>query len=84
MGTSKNKKSSNKINPILSKGLKYLGIALPFLFIAPILVTIGFKSLKKDSSFLILTIGILLTLFSMIIVVQGIRIILKSLFDNED
>jgi len=68
---------------LLKTGIKYLGIALPLLFLAPILITIGFKSLKKDSSFLYLIIGIIIAFITIGLVVQGFRFILKSLFKNE-
>ena len=61
-------------------GMKYLAIALPLLFISPILITIGFKALNKNDTFLVLILGCFLAIFTIILVVQAFRIILKSLF----
>ena len=44
------------------KGLQYLALALPFLFGAPVVITIGFKALAKDNTYLILIVGILLAI----------------------
>lgn len=73
--------SSNK-TPV-SKGLSYLAIALPLLFGAPILITIGFKALRKDAIVWILIIGILLAFLAIIITALGIKNIMKSLFEKE-
>lgn len=74
---------SLKKTPV-SKGLKYLGLALPFLFGAPIIVTIGFKALAKDNSYLILIIGILLAILAMLITAKGITTIMKALFEKDE
>ena len=67
----------------LSKGLKYLAIALPLLFGAPITITIGFKALSKDGTYLILIIGILLAIIAILCTAAGISSIMKSIFDKE-
>ncbi len=63
-------------------GMKYLAISLPLLFISPILITIGFKALKKSDNYIVLILGCFLAIFTIILVVQAFRIILKSLFDK--
>ncbi len=68
----------------MSKGLKFLAISLPLLFLSPVLITMGFKMLNTGGSFLLLALGILLAIFTVLLVTQGIRLILKSLFSNED
>ena len=45
--------------PSFANAFKFLALALPFLFIAPIVITIGFKALKKDGAYLILFLGII-------------------------
>jgi hypothetical protein len=65
---------------LFQKGLKYLGIALPLLFISPILITIGFKALNRSDNYLILTLGCLLAIITIILVIQAFRIILNALF----
>ena len=72
---------SNKV-PI-SKGLKYLALALPLLFGAPIVITIGFKALRKDGYYFILIIGIVLALIAMIMTALGVKYVTKSFFDKD-
>ena len=71
-----------KHKPTLFNALKYLIIALPLLFGAPIVVTIGFKALKLDGSFFILLIGIMLALVAMIVTAMGIIKIGRYFFDK--
>ncbi|NNC70471.1 MAG: hypothetical protein HKN90_06595 [Flavobacteriaceae bacterium] len=68
----------------VSKGLKYLGLALPLLFGAPIVVTIGFKALARDNSYLILVVGILLAILAMLVTAKGVTTIMKSLFQKDE
>lgn len=65
---------------LFSKGIKYLAIALPLLFISPILITIGFKALNKSNNYWVLIIGCLLAIITIILVTQAFRTILKALF----
>jgi len=67
---------------IFRKGIKFLAIALPLLFASPIIVTIGFKAINKGGSYIILILGCLLTLFTIALVTQAFRLILKSLFNK--
>lgn len=62
------------------KGLKYLAIALPFLFISPIVIAIGFKALNKSNNFLVLILGCFLAIVTIALVTQAFRVILKALF----
>lgn len=79
---SKNKKVFENIEAkkIFQKGLKYLAIALPLLFISPVIVTIGFKAINKGNGYFMLILGCVLTFFTIILVIQSFRLILKSLF----
>ena len=74
--------SSNKTP--LSKGAGYLAMALPLLFGAPIVVTIGFKALSKDGVYWILIIGIFLALLAIIVTAMGVRNIMRSIFEKEE
>ncbi len=73
---------SSEKTPI-SKGLSYLALALPFLFGAPIVLSIGFSALKKDGVYLILIIGIILVLVAMFITALAVKLITKSFFDKD-
>lgn len=68
----------------VSKGLQYLALALPFLFGAPVVITIGFKALAKDNAYLILILGILLAIFAMLMTAKGITTIMKALFEKDE
>lgn len=76
--TFENKESKSLFNT----GLKYLAISLPLLFISPILITIGFKALKKSDTYIILILGCFLAFFTIFIVIHAFRKILKALFNK--
>ena len=65
---------------VFQKGMKYLALSLPLLFFSPIVVTIGFKALRKDQSYWLLILGCFLVLLTVVLVSQAFRLILKSLF----
>ena len=67
---------------LMNKGMKYLAMALPLLFISPILITMGFKAIAKDNSYFLLVIGCILAIFTIALVTQAFRIILKALFSK--
>jgi len=71
---------SKESKSIFQKGIKYLAIALPLLFISPILITIGFKALSKSNNYLVLILGCILAILTIGLVTQAFRIILKALF----
>lgn len=74
----------SKNKPTVSKGLKYFALALPLLFGAPILMTIGFKALAKDNKYIFLIIGILLGFLAIFVTAKAVSTILKSLFDKDE
>jgi len=67
---------------LFQKGIKYLAIALPLLFISPITITIGFKAINKSNNYFILIIGCILAILTIVMVTQAFRLILKSLFNK--
>jgi hypothetical protein len=67
---------------LFNKGIKYLAIALPLLFISPILITVGFKAITKDNNYFLLIFGCILAIFTIVLVTQAFRIILKALFSK--
>lgn len=91
MGNSENKKNktgkedvlqSTSSRSIFNRGMKYLAIALPLLFISPILITMGFKAINKDKNYILLIIGCILAVFTIVLVTQAFRVILKALFSK--
>lgn len=71
---------NQKDKKLFQTGLKYLAGALPLLFGSPIIVTIGFKAINKGNGPLVLIIGCVLVIFTIALVTQAFRLILKSLF----
>jgi len=67
---------------LFRKGMKFLAIALPLLFASPIVVTIGFKIINRGGYYITLILGCLLTIFTIALVTQAFRLILKSLFNK--
>jgi hypothetical protein len=72
--------SDPQAKSVFQKGMKYLGISLPLLFASPIVVTIGFKMLRRDQGYWLLVLGCFLTVLTIVLVSQAFRLILKSLF----
>lgn len=66
----------------LLRGLKYELIALPLLFLAPVLITIGYKAINKDGNYLWLIAGIVVAIAAIIMAYLGIRIVLNALFNK--
>lgn len=67
---------------ILNKGIKFFAFALPAMFIGPSLIHFAFINKLQPLYPLILGIGILVCLAGMLLIVFGLKTILKSLFDN--
>lgn len=72
--------STNK--EILYKGIKYLGFALPLMFIGPSVIHMSFKNQNNSFYIPVLAIGIILCLLSIYLIFKGIQTIMKSLFDG--
>lgn len=76
------RKKIEDCNSLLKTGLKYLAVSLPLLFISPVLITIGFKAIKKSNNYIMLIIVCVLAVFTIVLVVQAFRKILNSLFNR--
>jgi len=69
----------------LFKGFKKVGFAIPLMFIGPIVINSSFKNQNHPFYYLVLSIGILICLFSMYLFFKGIITMVKGLFnDNEE
>ena len=71
--------SSNK--SLISKGLKYIGIAIFLMFLGPILISIGFRAMN-DGIYFWLILGIIVAIIAIISAFIGIKTILSGLFDD--
>ncbi len=64
----------------LRKGIIRIGIALPLMFLGPILFTIGLKAWKQDQIIMILVIGFIISMIALFCAITSLRSILKYLF----
>ena len=67
---------------LLSKGIKYLAGALPLLFLGPAVIYNAFMNQKNVWHYLVLAIGIIACLAAMLLMYLGLKIIMKSLFND--
>jgi putative Mn2+ efflux pump MntP len=67
---------------LLSKGIKYLAGALPLLFLGPAVIYNAFMNKQNVWHYLVLAIGIIACLAAMLLMYLGLKIIMKSLFND--
>ncbi|MGZ9733862.1 DUF6095 family protein [Flavobacterium sp. GNP002] len=67
---------------LLSKGIKYLAGALPLLFLGPAVIYNAFMNQQNVWHYLVLAIGIIACLAAMFLMYSGLKIIMKSLFND--
>ncbi|TDE42721.1 hypothetical protein E0I26_12720 [Flavobacterium rhamnosiphilum] len=67
---------------LLSKGIKYLAGALPLLFLGPAVIYNAFMNQQNVWHYLVLAIGIIACLAAMLLMFLGLKIIMKSLFND--
>ncbi|MFV8370646.1 DUF6095 family protein [Flavobacterium sp. LB2R40] len=67
---------------LLSKGIKYLAGALPLLFLGPVVIYNAFMNEHNIWHYLVLAIGIIACLAAMFLMYWGLKIIMKSLFND--
>jgi len=68
---------------ILQRGIRYLSVCLPLLFIGPILINSAFKNKENTLFPYILGLGIVISLYAMFLLFKGVTTITKSLFDGD-
>jgi hypothetical protein len=67
---------------ILSKGLKYLGWALPMFFIGPVVIHSSLKNQGNPFYIPVLILGCIICLLAIVFSFIGIRTVMKSMFNN--
>jgi hypothetical protein len=72
--------STNK--EVLSKGIKKLAWALPLLFIGPSLIYNAFINKQNVWHYLVLAIGITICLSAVYLAFDGLRLLMRSLFND--
>jgi len=69
----------------LSKGIKFSGIAIAVIILAPVLITMGFKGIRLENSLIgwvILTLGVITAITGMLLLAKGIKHLLDFLFEK--
>jgi hypothetical protein len=72
----------NTYKELLSKGIKYITISLPCLFIGPAVIHFAFINKLQPLYYLILAIGIGIGITAMVMLYKGLNTIMKSLFNK--
>jgi putative Mn2+ efflux pump MntP len=67
---------------ILARGIKYLAGALPFIFIGPSVIYNAFMNQQNNWHYLVLAVGIVACLGAMFLMFWGLKMIMKSLFND--
>lgn len=67
---------------LLSKGIKYLAGALPLLFMGPSMIYNAFVNKDNGWHYLVLIIGIAVCISAVYLMFLGLKIIMKSLFND--
>ena len=65
---------------LLRKGVKYLAIALPLLFLSPYLITLAFLNTETIYGYVFLGLGFIAGVGAIYLVFKGINTIMKSIF----
>ncbi len=66
----------------LKVGIRLFLFALPLLFVGPVVLTIGFKAIKKDANYLFFILGIILSISAIIVLALAVKRILQYLFEK--
>lgn len=73
----------NTDKKILQKGILYMSIAMPLLFLGPVVIHSAFKNQNHPWYPVVLGFGILACLGAMLMLFLGIRKIMNSLFKKQ-
>lgn len=65
---------------LLRKGVKYLAIALPLLFLSPYLITLAFLNTETIYGYVFFGIGFIAGVGAVYLLFKGINTIMKSIF----
>jgi len=67
---------------VLNRGIRYLAMALPMLFIGPVIIHSSFKNQNNPMFYPVLGFGILVCLTAMWFMFLGLRTVTNSIFDK--
>jgi len=71
-------KHTNK--ELLAKGIKYLAVTLPLLFLCPYLLTLSFLNKDNNSFYLFFALGIIAFVVVIYFFYKGIKTVMDSIF----
>ncbi len=71
-------KHTNK--KLLVKGIKYMAITLPLLFLCPYILTLSFLNKENFAFYIFFALGIIAGGFALYLFFKGIKTILNSIF----
>lgn len=66
----------------LFKGIRFLAISLPLLFIGPIIINSSFKNKEHALYYVVLSIGIICCLSAMILIFRGVKTMVNGFFND--
>lgn len=67
---------------IVFRGIRFLAIAVPLLFIGPTVIHSSFKNQNNDWYYVVLSVGILFCLFGMFLIFKGVNTMVKGIFND--
>ncbi|HRB70300.1 MAG TPA: DUF6095 family protein [Flavobacterium sp.] len=67
---------------VLNRGIRYLAMALPLLFIGPVIIHSSFKNQNNPMFYPVLGFGIVVCLTAMWFMFLGLRTVTNSIFDK--
>jgi hypothetical protein len=68
---------------LLYKGIKYLLVSLPMMFIGPSVIYNAFMNKKNIWHYVVLAVGILICFFAVFYAFKGIKTVTDSLFESD-
>lgn len=67
---------------IVFKGIRFLAVALPLLFIGPSVIYSSFKNQNHSYYYIVLSVGVLCCVFAMFFIFKGVKTMVKGLFND--
>ena len=68
----------------MMKGFRKVALAMPLMFLGPIIVNMSFKNQNHPLYYIVLAFGIAICLFSMLWFFLGINTIVKGIFNDKN
>ncbi len=66
----------------LFKGIRFLAISLPLLFIGPAVIHSSFKNKEHDWYYAVLSLGLIFCILGMYLIFKGVNTMVKGLFND--